>query len=719
MKPVTPGNLHPPGFDFDMPPPDVPPFDGGRLPAPAKGPANGPAHFGPEHSGPEHSDPEHRVPGPTLPPPIATNPTMQPGIDNVMTDPIAGFGHAIGYSFDGTGNNVAHPTLGAAGGDELRMAPAHFAAGTVNTPVDGPNARVVSNTIMANDPELADIGGRSAYMYAFGQFVDHDLDRNPSQTPNATNQLSIAVPVGDPAFPAGSSITISRAQIDPATGTAINKVTSYADLSQVYGSDATTAASLRNADGTMKTSAGGNLPIVNGQFAGGDVRAAENPDLTSLDVLFVREHNYWVAKLHAAQPALTGDQVYDMARALTTAEYQNILYKEYLPALLGPNALSAYRGYNPNVSAQIFQEFSTAAFRFGHTIISPTESKIANDGTVLEQKNLIAAASEAPSDLALNGGVDALLRNMAADGSQREGVHIVNELLNLFSPVPGQIFDLGAVDIERTRDLGLGTLNETRVALGLKPYTGFAQITKDTALQAQLQQVYGSVDKIDLFVGGLAETAAKGAMVGQTFETIMVAQFQNLRDGDRLFYENQGFAPRMMAQIENTTLSDVILRTTDTTVIQANAFIAYDRHSSAAASGDPSKPQLVIGVNTDNAVISGVNGVDNILVSGAGLHQILIGTTGHDTFEFLGSGHRDLVQNFRPGQDILDFEGLTAPTTFKDVSIVKGPNGGTIVKVAGNTIDLAGVDPKALCAGNFRFNEMNPALLAAQMPGSH
>src|SRR5271166_1052006 len=65
----------------------------------------------------------------------------------------------------------------------------------------------------------------------------------------------------------------------------------FLDLSQVYGSDAATAASLRNADGTMKTQDGG-LPIASdSQFMGGDVRASENPDLTSLDVLFVREHN--------------------------------------------------------------------------------------------------------------------------------------------------------------------------------------------------------------------------------------------------------------------------------------------------------------------------------------------------------------------------------------------------------------------------------------------
>ena len=522
------------------------------------------------------------------------------------------------------------------------------------------------------------------------------------------------MPDDDAVFTPGGAITITRAQVDPANGLAVNVVTSVLDLSQIYGSDAKTAASLRNADGTLVTSAGNNPPIVKGQFAGGDIRTAENPDLTAVDVLFVREHNYWVAQLHAQQPNLSGDQLYDMARAITTAEYQNITYNEYLPTLLGKNALGSYHGYDSKVSTAIFEEFSTAAFRFGHTIISTMETKIANDGTVREATDLIVAMGETTAQVTANGGFDALLRNLGQDFSNKEGVQIASDLLNLFNPgAPGAFFDLGAVDIERERDLGIATLNQTRVALGLSAYTSFAQLTSDATLAAKLQSVYGSIDKIDLFIGGLAETPVAGSMVGQTFQIIMVNQFNTLRAGDRLYYENQGFTPQMIAQIQHTTMSDLIIRDTDTTIMQANAFIATQRHASDVTSPIVDMPQLVIGINAANATIKGSTGQDNVLVAGSGQHQSLVGGGSHDTFVFLGGGHTDSIVNFKHGIDKIDFENILTSANFSTLSIRSDGHGGALVQIAGNMIDVVGVAASSMRASDFVFNANNPAALAS------
>ncbi|MBV9116204.1 MAG: hypothetical protein JOY63_02440, partial [Acetobacteraceae bacterium] len=131
-----------------------------------------------------------------------TDSTLAGGDQSALIDPNAGFDNVVSYSIDGTGNNGSDPSLGAAYTDEARIAPANFASGSSDTPVDGPNPRVISNTIFNNDPNNNVPGGRSAYTYAFGQFIDHDIDLNPDQQPPAdgSNTLSMTVPDDDPAL---------------------------------------------------------------------------------------------------------------------------------------------------------------------------------------------------------------------------------------------------------------------------------------------------------------------------------------------------------------------------------------------------------------------------------------------------------------------------------------------------------------------------------------
>jgi peroxidase len=94
----------------------------------------------------------------------------------------------------------------------------------------------------------------------------------------------------------------TRSQV---TNTIINTVAGYLDLSQLYGSTMAIATSLRNPNGTLKTSDNGlALPVVNGVFVTGDPRVMENPELTALTILFMREHNFWGWNPQGSEPAL-------------------------------------------------------------------------------------------------------------------------------------------------------------------------------------------------------------------------------------------------------------------------------------------------------------------------------------------------------------------------------------------------------------------------------
>ena len=376
-------------------------------------------------------------------------------------------------------------------------------------------------------------------------------------------------------------------------GRSINLTTAWIDASAVYGIDSpsglagprqtvATPASLREggavaSTGRMITSEGKNLPVANGLVLAGDPRAAENPDLAAIHTLWVREHNWHVERLAKVHPQWTGDQLYRQARAIVTAEIQQVTYREFLPTLLGPGAIPQWNGYRSNVDPTISVEFSVAAMRFGHSIVSNVVSREAEDGSLTGPEMLLRDAFFMPaSEFVKHGGADGFLRHIGSDVSNTLDAHLVDDLRNFLNDPPVAI-DLAAINIQRSRDVGLGTLNQTRVALGMRPHADFSQVTPDPELASRLKTAYGTIDRLDLWIGGLSERRVRGALVGETFHRILTDQFVRLRDGDRLWWENQSWDRGMAQWIRETTIAEVVLRNTDTRRMQANMFLAAER----------------------------------------------------------------------------------------------------------------------------------------------
>lgn len=491
-------------------------------------------------------------------------------------------------SFDGTGNNLLNFELGSTNEQLLRAALAEYGDGiSTLAGADRPSARVISNALAAQD-EDAEANERklTAYIYVWGQFLDHDIDLTEPPTTNKES-ANIAVPNGDPSFDPNSTnsqvIPFSRSRYDATTGIStsnpreqINQITAWIDGSMVYGSDKATADSLRTfVGGKLKTSTGstGVLPPTDasGNFLAGDVRANENIELTSMHALFVREHNRIATQLARQNPSWTDEQIFQQARAIVGAEIQVITYKEFLPALLGQGALSAYRGYNAKVDPSIANEFSTAAFRL-HTLINDDVEFFGNDGRANRDEVALADAFFNP-DLLRETGIDGILKYSASTLAQEEDNQIVDGLRNFLFGAPGQGgLDLASLNIQRGRDHGLADYNSVRAAYGLPRVTSFAQITSDTELQATLKSLYGSVDNIDLWVGALAEDHVPGSTVGQLTHEIISDQFERLRNGDRFWYQRV-FSGRALAELEQTTLSDIIKRNTTVNNLQSNVFV--------------------------------------------------------------------------------------------------------------------------------------------------
>ena len=208
------------------------------------------------------------------------------------------------------------------------------------------------------------------------------------------------------------------------------------------------------------------------------------------------------------------------------------------------------------------------------------------------------------------------------------------------------------------------------------------------------------MDAIDLWTGGLAENHMPGAAIGQTFGKIVADQFTALRDGDRLYFENQGFEAQTLQEIKSTTLSDIIERdTTGTTAMQADAFVSTERHSGTLGGVDPTgadavsgQAQLVVG-SPGTDTLTGGNRNDT-LVAAPG-HMTMTGGAGSDTFVFdlnnLKGGHNTaVITGYDPKLDKLQLLNDAA------VAISSDHHGGSLVQVGNETIELLGMKPGEL-----------------------
>ena len=512
-------------------------------------------------------------------------------------------------TLDGTGNNLSQPEWGAAFTNLASItSPAYADSIAVPAGADRPNPREISNIIFSQSGVINDQLNLSDYVWVFGQFVDHDITLVEN---DPTEPILIPVPMGDPLmdpFNTGQSvIPMFRSEYDPGTGTDVNNprvhinaITAFVDGSGVYGSDVQRAQWLRTfANGKLRTSQGNLLPFntTTGEFndpkspsapfmaddvqsggklfVAGDIRANENALLLSFHTLFVREHNRLCDALIIKHPDWDDERLYQHARRMVIGLLQSIVYDEWLPAM-GVN-LPAYEGHQQDVNPSITNVFSAAAFRLGHTLLSSEIIRMSNDGKLIPQGNLsLRDAFFNPREILLAGGIDPYFKGMGTQIQQDMDCKVIDDVRNfLFGPPGAGGLDLAAINIMRGRERGLTDFNGIRTDLGLEPYSTLAEVCGAAELQMDLESVYGDVDNVDAWVGMLAEEHMPQALFGETIRQIMTDQFGRLRDGDRFFYQiDPGLSSEEIAEIQNTTFSQIIRRNTAITLMQDNVFFA-------------------------------------------------------------------------------------------------------------------------------------------------
>jgi len=454
----------------------------------------------------------------------------------------------------------------------------------------------------------------------WGQFLDHDIDHSMEAVSRETFRTGhtcgatcssdppcfpIMLPESDPRATRGGvqCMEFTRSSATCGSGTTsvffedlqqreqVNRISSYIDASQVYGSSPDLSESLRNLTndfGRMRQGITYDygkplLPFNDGHpidcrrdprdsdigcFLAGDVRANEQLGLLSLHTIWMREHNRLAEELRSINPHWDGDRLYQEARKVVWASMQHITYEHWLPLILGKDGikkLGQYTGYKPDVEPTVSNVFATSALRFGHTLINPIMRRLNENFTSIPEGDLsLHKAFFSPWRLIEEGGLDPLLRGLIVNPAKLANHGLTEDLTErLFEVAHTVALDLGALNIQRGRDHGLAGYTSWTHWCGLTTaspsWSDLGTLIQDNSLIRILRDLYGHPNNIDVWVGSILETRLSDARVGPTTQCLLIDQFRRLRDGDRFWYESPGVLTQgQLDQVKQVSLARII-----------------------------------------------------------------------------------------------------------------------------------------------------------------
>ncbi|KAG9049801.1 hypothetical protein FS837_009101 [Tulasnella sp. UAMH 9824] len=441
-------------------------------------------------------------------------------------------------SADGSGNNVYKPDMGKAGSHYARSVQGQHPLPQTELP----SASLIFDALLKRETQAEHPSGLSSHFFAFANLVIHSLFH--------TDHFE-----GEEA---------------------INKTSSYLDLSIIYGNNQDEQNSVRLFDGTGR--------LQPDTFADG--RLLQMPPSTpALCVLFSRNHNYIATKLLAINEQgrwnrnfeglnkvakkKQDEEIFQTSRLINCGWFMNTILSDYLSAILGLvregnswslDPLQTFRDSDHKISERgqgniVSIEF-TALYHF-HASISSGDEKWAegsisrlfpgksfDDISVEDYKEKINQLPSHPSTPPNSWTFGGLVRKKDGtfpdEGLARILQNATEEPAGAFGArrTPHALKIVEIMSIEHNREWGTCTLNAFRSFLGLKPYSTFEEWNPRPDIADAARRLYGHPDNLELYVGLQAEDTkppipGAGLCPGYTTSRAILADAVALVRGDR------------------------------------------------------------------------------------------------------------------------------------------------------------------------------------------
>ena len=502
--------------------------------------------------------------------------------------------HLTARTIDGTYNDLHDPLMGAIGSRFGRNVPLDHAGD--DRPLE-PNPRTVSLELLTRT-EFIPATTLNLLAGAWIQFEVHDwFSHGQNETENPW-KIDLAADDPWPQHP----MEIQRTRKDPSSdpngpGTFVTADTHWWDASQIYGSDPTFARAIRSGEGgRLQITPQGLLPEE--VEAHVDLRGVAGNfwiGLALLHSLFMLEHNAICDRLHAEHPELDDQALYEKGRLVNAALMAKIHTIDWTPAIIAhPTTVRGLRANWFGILGERFDKIfgRRTQLEFFHGIPGSKKELFGVPYSLTEEfVGVYRMHPLIPDDYAFRAlADDRLLQQRTfdevnalhvrecleqvplADALYSFGVahpgaislHNYPRSLQRFNRPDGELLDLASIDILRTRERGVPRYNEFRRLFHMKTPETFEEMTGgDTTLAAQLQQVYGDVELVDLMIGLFAEPKPAGFGFSDTAFRVFILMASRRLEADRFFtddYRPEIYTKAGIDWVESNSMRTVILR---------------------------------------------------------------------------------------------------------------------------------------------------------------